>query len=58
MVRSKKKPKFRSVSAVKRLARERIGTPPPSRIATEKKTKTREKHRPTLSRLLDEMDQP
>ena len=57
MARRKKKPKFRSVAAVKELARERIGTPPPSRIvADRKKAKPQEKHKPTLARLIDEMD--
>jgi hypothetical protein len=52
----KKKPKpFRAVEAVKALARERIGTPPASRVVPDRnKKKKREKHRLTLERLLDE----
>jgi hypothetical protein len=54
MPRAKKR-KFRSVTAVKELARERIGTPPPSRIAADrKKPKRHEKHKPTLGHLLEE----
>jgi hypothetical protein len=50
----KKKPKrFRAVTAVKELARERIGAPPPQQIVIEKKKKP-EKHKPTLEKLLDE----
>lgn len=55
----KKKPKFRAVAAVKALARERIGTPPPGRIAADgKKAKREEKHKPTLKRWLEDADQP
>ena len=53
----KKKPKaFRAVTAVKELARERIGTPPPEQVAPDKKKKrkTSEKHKPTLARLLSD----
>ena len=52
----KKKPKpFRAVTAVKELARERVGRPPTERIVVEKKRKP-EKHRVTLGKLLDETD--
>lgn len=59
MAGRKKKAKFRSLTAVKELARERIGMPPPSRIAAnqKKKAKRQEKHKPTLERLLEEGDQ-
>jgi hypothetical protein len=56
-VAKKKKPKgFRAVTAVKELARERIGTPPPEQVAPDKKKKRKasEKHKPTLARLLSE----
>jgi hypothetical protein len=44
----KKKPKpFRAVTAVKELARERVGRPPTEKIVVEKKRKP-EKHKPTL----------
>lgn len=51
----KKKPKrFRAVAAVKAMARERIGTPPASRVVPNRKKKTGEKHKPKLGELLDE----
>ncbi|HUK49260.1 MAG TPA: hypothetical protein VLW06_16775 [Terriglobales bacterium] len=56
MAKRKKKKEFRAVSAVKALARERIGTPPPGQVVADrkKKTKSGEKHKPTLARLLEE----
>jgi hypothetical protein len=55
-VARKKKPKrFRAVTAVKELARERVGAPPAGKIVVEKKKKP-EKHKPTLSKLLDEKE--
>jgi hypothetical protein len=54
---NRKKPKrFSAVSAVKALARERIGTPPPEKVAPDrkKKTKVSEKHKPTLGKLLQD----
>ena len=52
----KKKPKrFRAVEAVKALARERIGTPPASRVVPDRKKKKGEKHKLTLGELLDEV---
>jgi len=56
MARKKKKKKskpFRAVTAVKELARERVGTPPSEKIVVEKKKKP-EKHKLTLSKLLDQ----
>lgn len=53
----KKKPKpFSAVTAVKALARERIGAPPPEQVVPDrkKKKKASEKHKPTLERLLQE----
>jgi len=56
MARKKKKSKpFRAVTAVKELARERVGTPPSEKIVVEKKKKP-EKHRLTLSQLLDQTE--
>jgi len=58
MARKKKKKKskpFRAVTAVKELARERVGTPPSEKIVVEKKKKP-EKHRLTLSKLLDQTE--
>jgi hypothetical protein len=54
-----RKPKpFKAASAVKAAAREAIGTPPPTRAEpSTKKPKTKsEKHKTTLSRLLDESE--
>jgi hypothetical protein len=50
----KRKPKpFRAVTAVKELARERVGTPPREKIVPNKK-KLPAKHKPTLGKLLGE----
>jgi len=57
MAAKKRKPKpFRATAAVKAVAREVIGTPPPTRTQpAEKKRKTKsEKHRKTLGKLLGE----
>jgi len=56
MARTKKKKVFRAVTAVKALARERIGEPRPGQVVPDakKKTKESEKHKPTLGRLLEE----
>jgi hypothetical protein len=53
----KKKPKpFTAVEAVKTMAREQIGTPPPSRIVPDRKKKKKrdQKHKPTLGEFLTE----
>lgn len=56
MAKKKKKKVFRAVSAVKELARERIGTPRPGQVVEDhkKKTQSAEKHKPTLGRMLQE----
>jgi len=56
MARTGKKKPFRAVTAVKALARERIGAPRPEQVVPNRKTKTQvsEKHKPTLGRLIDE----
>jgi len=54
MPRKKKKP-FRAVTAVKELARERVGAPPAEKIVIEKKKKP-EKHKPTLGKLLEQSE--
>lgn len=51
MPRKKKLKPFRAVTAVKELARERVGRPPSEKIVVEKKKKP-EKHKPTLGKLL------
>ena len=53
-----RKPKpFRTASAVKAAARDKIGSPPPTRAEPSTKTKKRTKspkHKPTLGKLLGE----
>jgi hypothetical protein len=54
----KKKPKrFSAVATVKAMARERIGTPPTSRVVPDRKKKREkaQKHKPTLRRLLEDV---
>jgi len=50
----RKQKRFSRVEAVKALARERIGSPPPQRVVPDKKKKREkpEKHKSTLSDLL------
>lgn len=55
MPRRKKPKPFRAVTAVKELARERVGRPPAEKIVLEKKKKP-EKHKPTLGKLLGDAD--
>jgi hypothetical protein len=53
----KKKPKpFTAVEAVKTMAREQIGAPPPSRVVPDRKKKKKrdQKHKPTLGKFLTE----
>jgi hypothetical protein len=55
MAGRKKKKKFSATKAVKSLARETIGSPPPvQRIPTLKESHKEEKHKPTLGKLLAE----
>ena len=53
MPRKSKPKRFRAVTAVKELARERVGIPPAEKIVIEKKKKP-ERHKPTLGKLLSE----
>ena len=55
VTKKKRKKAFRAVTAVKALARERIGAPPPAQVVPDrkKKRKSAEKHKPTLGKLLD-----
>jgi hypothetical protein len=55
MGRKKKTKPFRAVTAVKELARERVGQPPAEKIVLEKKKKP-EKHKPTLGKLLGDQE--
>ena len=50
----RKKKRFSAVQTVKAMARERIGTPPGSRVVGDRKKEKSEKHKPTLGKLLDE----
>jgi hypothetical protein len=53
--RKKKREVFRASKAVKAAAREQIGSPQPTRVVPDRKNKqAREKHKPTLSRFLEE----
>jgi hypothetical protein len=53
--RKKKRKTFRAVTAVKEMARERVGSPPAGQIVVEKKKKP-EKHKPTLGKLLGQTE--
>lgn len=55
MARKKKVKRFRAVTAVKELARERVGSPPAEKIVVEKKKKP-QKHKTTLGKLLSESE--
>jgi hypothetical protein len=55
MAGKRRKKRFQAVTAVKELARERVGTPPPAKVVLEKKKKP-EKHKPTLGKLLGEAE--
>jgi hypothetical protein len=56
MASKKKIPKrFRAVTAVKELARERVGRPPAEKVVMEK-TRKPEKHKKTLGKLLTERE--
>ncbi len=54
VARKKKKKAFRAVTAVKALARERIGAPPPEQVVPDpkKKEERQQKHKLTLGQLL------
>jgi len=54
MARKKKIKRFRAVTVVKEMAREQIGTPPPTRVVPDRKKRKKEKHKPTLGDLLNE----
>jgi hypothetical protein len=54
MPSKRKRKSFKAVTAVKALARERIGEPRPGQVVPDrKKKKTGEKYKPTLGRLLE-----
>jgi len=51
MPRKRKKKIFSAAKVVREMARERVGSPKPSRLVPSKKTKP-ERHKPTLGKLL------
>lgn len=53
MPKKRKKKIFSVAKAVREMARERVGSPGPSRLVPGKKTKP-EKHKPTLGKLLED----
>jgi hypothetical protein len=55
MARKKKPKQFRAVTAVKELAREQLGAPPAGKVVLEKKKKP-EKYKPTLGKLLGDVE--
>ncbi|HVN17850.1 MAG TPA: hypothetical protein VMU05_03730 [Dongiaceae bacterium] len=55
MARKKQAKRFRAVTAVKELARERVGSPPAEKVVVEK-TKKPERHKPTLGKMLREAE--
>jgi hypothetical protein len=52
MTKKRKPKKFRAVEAVKALARERIGTPKPTRTVPDRRKEKTEKHKTTLGQLM------
>jgi hypothetical protein len=55
MANKKRKPKkFNAVKAVKAMARAQIGLTPGSRVVPDERRKKRDKHKPTLGKLLNE----
>jgi hypothetical protein len=55
MAPKKKRKRFRAVTAVKEMARERLGTPRPTQVVPDRKKQKQEKHKPTLGKLLGEV---
>jgi hypothetical protein len=57
MAKNKKRDQFDTIKEVKAMARERIGTPPTSRVVPDrkKKKKATEKHKSTLGEMLDDV---
>jgi len=53
MPRKRKKKVFSAAKVVREMARERVGSPKPSRLVPAKKTKP-ERHKTTLSKLLED----
>jgi len=51
--KKRRKKSFSAAQVVREMARERVGSPKPSRLVDTKKAKA-EKHKPTLGKLLNE----
>lgn len=56
MARKKKVRRFRATTAVKSAARNVLGAPPAVRIKENKKQNKKEKHKPTIGKLLSDSD--
>jgi hypothetical protein len=56
MAKRKKPKRFTAVEAVKTMAREQIGAPPASRVVPDRKKRKTDKHRPTMEKLLQELE--
>jgi hypothetical protein len=54
MAKKRKPAKFNKVSAVKALARERVGAPPSSRVVPDRKKKSAKKRKLALEDLLED----
>jgi hypothetical protein len=54
VAKKRKKKKFSAVTQVKALARERVGSPPTSKVVPDRREKKIDKHKPTLGKLLQE----
>jgi len=52
MAKKKKAKRFRAVTVVKEMARQRIGTPRPTQVVPDRKKRKKEKHKATLEKLL------
>ena len=56
MPRKRKKRKFTAAKAVKSMARAAIGAPPPVQREESRKRVAKQKHKPTLGKLLADTD--
>jgi hypothetical protein len=54
MARKRKPKPFKAATAVRSLARERLGTPPPTVRDPNREKEDRQKHKPTLDKLISE----
>ena len=52
MPKKRKKKTFSAATVVREMARERVGSPKPSRLVPNKKKTKAERHKPTLGKLL------